>query len=90
MTDIWQNFTGEGSVGTGFPTTSQAETEDLTFLDYENLKQEQIVGTNDSESFVEVDFSTSSDSPEEEVERELRSDFKELVREFKAPKETYI
>ena len=87
MTELWPTYTQEGSLGTGFHSTSHAEVEELAFLDYGTITQEQITDMNDSALFATMDVSTSSDLSEEEIQ-ESCSDFKQLDTEVKALKET--
>lgn len=89
MTDLRPAFSHEGSLANGFHLTSHAEVEDLAFLNYGTITQEQIDMDN-SESFVDVDDSTSSDSSEDETGQESCSDSKQLALDVKVLKEACV
>lgn len=59
-----------------------------TFLTYNAIMQEQTTNANESESSVDVNLSTPSDSSEEKNDQVSTSEFKQLVLKFKAIKET--
>ena len=90
MTNMWRSFAGDGILEIEFPITSSTETEDLAFLSCENIKQEHAAGLNDSESFVDVEGSTSSDSSEEGSNQVMRSEIKQLVKEVRVLRMTFI
>lgn len=86
MTDTWENFTNEYYVkNNNYYPSFRTETEELTLSDCENDDQEQIMDTNDSESFVKMYASSCSDSSQEELDH--CSEFEKLVMEFKSLKE---
>ena len=66
MTDTWPNFTHEAALKAGFLIPCDAEAEELHFLSYEAITQEQVTNVDDSQSFIDVNTSISSDSSEEE------------------------
>ena len=73
----------------GFDYTSQADAQNSAFLNYDAISPEQIGDMNDAESFASLDFSTLSDSSEEETQK-WRSVVESLQVEVKALKETYV
>ena len=90
MTELWSNFTHEGSLESGFQSSPHAEAEDLAFLGYGTVTQEQCADMDEFGSFGSVDAPTPSDLSEEGTDHELRSDLKHLALEVKILKETYV
>ena len=86
MAESWPKYPHEELLTTGFDYTSQADTQNSTFL---NILPEQINDINDAESFASLDVSTPSDSSEEKTQK-WRSDVENLQAEVKTLKETYV
>lgn len=86
--EVWPKYAQEELLNTGFDYTTHADAEDLAFLNYDAIPQEQIADMNDADSFVSVDVSTPSESSEEETQ-EWRLVVNQLDLEVKASKETY-
>ena len=89
MAESWPKYPQEEFLTSGFDYTSQADTQNLTFLNYDAIPPEQIDEINDAESFASLDVSTPSDSSEEETQK-WRSDVDQLQAEVKTLKETYV
>ena len=69
--------------------TSYAEVEDLVFLNYDIITQEQI-DMNNFEFFVNVNDLTSFDSFEDETNQKSCSNFKQFVLNVKIFKKTCV
>ena len=82
MTESWPKCTQEEALSSGFDYTTRADAEDLAFLNYDTIPQEQITDMNDAGSLISLDVSTPSDSSEEESQA-WRSIVKELDLEIK-------
>ena len=89
MTELWPKYTQEEPLSTGIDYASHADTEDLAFLNYDVIPQEQIADMNNVDSFVSGDVSTPSDSSEEETQK-CRLIVSQLDLEVKALKKTYV
>ncbi len=90
MTKLWSIFANEESLATGFHIPSHAKAEELAFLDYDTITQEQIVDIDDFGSFISGNVSASSGSSEEKTGQKSRSDFNQLALEVKTLKERYV
>ena len=89
MAKSWLKYPQEEFLTTGFDYTSQADTQNSTFLNNNAILPEQINDINDAESFANLDVSTPSDSSEEKTQK-WRSDVENLQAEVKTLKETYV
>ena len=69
MAESWPKYTQEELLTSGFDYTSQADTQNLTFLNYDAVPSEQIDEINDAESFASLNVSTSSDSSKKETQK---------------------
>ena len=89
MAESWPKYLQEEPLNSEFDYATHPDTEELAFLNYATIPQEQIVDINDDESCASANVSTPSDSSEEETQQ-WRSIVKQLDLEMKVLKETYV
>ena len=68
MAESWPKYIQEELLNSEFDYTTHADAEDLAFLNYGTIPQEQIADINDHESVASADISTPSGSSEEETQ----------------------
>ena len=89
MAESWSKYPQEELLSSGFDYTSQADAQNLAFLNYDAIPPEQIDDINDAESYASLEVSTQSDSSEEKTQK-WRFDVEQLQAEVKTLKETYV